>query len=399
MGGVPCPDQPNPEEAAQAIVKLAFVFGTRPEAIKMAPVILEARRRAGVEPLIISTGQHREMLRPVLDLFDIRPDIDLDLMRPNQTLPELASRALASVAEAIREHRPHALLVQGDTSTAMCAALAAFYERIPVAHVEAGLRSDRLDAPYPEELNRRVISQCAAWHLAPTAGARDYLLRDRLDLLGGKIFVTGNTVIDALYEALSRLEQNPVSDPVLQEVRAWPGPVVLITGHRRENFGEPFREFCLGLRDIAEANPDALLVYPVHLNPNVQQPVRETLSDCDRIRLVPPAGYPVFVSLMQQASLIITDSGGVQEEAPALGKRVLVTRDVTERPEAVAQGTVQLVGPHRKPLADSANALLANREKLPAPELSPYGDGKAAKRCIDALAGADVEEFHTETPR
>ena len=380
-------------------MRLAIVFGTRPEAIKLAPVILEAQRREAVTPLVLSTGQHREMLRPILSLFDIQPAEDLDLMVPNQTLAAFTARAIASLDEAFARLQPDAVMVQGDTTSAMCAALAAFYRRIPVAHVEAGLRTDNIHSPFPEEVNRRIVGQVARWHLAPTEGARRALLADGLDRLGGRIAVTGNTVIDALFIALERLRSSPPDNDDVRAVREWkatPGRrMVLVTGHRRENFGEPFREFCLGLRDIAEAHPEALLLYPVHLNPNVQVPVRELLANVPNIRLAPVADYPVFVTLMQMADLVITDSGGVQEEAPALGKPVLVTRDVTERPEAVEAGLVKLVGPRRQPLAEAARRLLSDpaAHGAMARAQSPYGDGHAARRTLDAVLGLPVVEF------
>ncbi|CAN5177359.1 UDP-N-acetylglucosamine 2-epimerase (non-hydrolyzing) [soil metagenome] len=372
-------------------MKLLFAFGTRPEGIKLAPVILEARRREGIESLVVSTGQHREMLEAVLTLFAIKPDVDLALMQPGQTLPALTARAMAAFAPLLQREKPDAVVVQGDTTTAMVCALAAFYERIPVAHVEAGLRTDRRDAPFPEEVNRRLIGQLANWHFAPTEGSRQNLLRDGVQHLGGKIIVTGNTVIDALLLAVDAVKKNPPAHDDLRAALDWksrPGAcVILVTGHRRENFGEPFREFCLGLRDIATAHPEALIVYPVHLNPQVQAPVRELLAGVANIRLAPVVDYPVFVALMQAADLIITDSGGVQEEAPALGKPVLVTRDVTERPEAVQAGGVKLVGPHRQALFDAADLLLRDPKAYAemAKARSPYGDGHAAARCIDAL--------------
>lgn len=385
-------------------MRLAIVFGTRPEAIKLAPVILEAQRRDGVTPLVLSTGQHREMLRPIMGLFGIRPDEDLDLMAPNQTLAAFTARAVASLDEAFARLQPDAVMVQGDTTSAMCAALAAFYRHIPVAHVEAGLRTDNIFSPFPEEVNRRIVGQVARWHLAPTEGARRALLADGLDRLGGRIAVTGNTVIDALFLALERLRSAPPTSDDVRAAEAWkaaaPGRrVVLVTGHRRENFGEPFREFCLGLRDIAEAHPEALLLYPVHLNPNVQAPVRELLADCPNIRLAPVADYPVFVTLMQLADLVITDSGGVQEEAPALGKPVLVTRDVTERPEAVEAGLVKLIGPRRQPLAEAAHLLLSSpaAHAAMARASSPYGDGKASGRTLDAIMGIPFAEFRYQT--
>ncbi|MCC5876918.1 MAG: UDP-N-acetylglucosamine 2-epimerase (non-hydrolyzing) [Candidatus Sumerlaeia bacterium] len=374
-------------------MKLLLVLGTRPEAIKQAPLILAARRHApDVTPVVLSTGQHRDMVRPILAFFGIKPDIDLDLMQPGQTLSALAARALVAIDGVLEREEPAAVVVQGDTTTAMCAALAAFHRRVPVAHLEAGLRSDRLDAPYPEEANRRIISQMARLHLAPTESARAYLERDRVPLLGGRIDVTGNTVIDALYMAEEGIRKSPPQDPALDLMGDWKKggdgrKVVLVTGHRRENFGKPFEEFCLGLRDIAEAHPNALLVYPVHLNPNVQKPVREILGDTKNIRLVPVAGYLEFVAMMIASDFIITDSGGVQEEAPALGKPVLVTRDVTERPEAVEAGSVKLVGPHRRALFEAANALLTDRAVYDAmaQRRSPYGDGRAGERCIQAI--------------
>jgi UDP-N-acetylglucosamine 2-epimerase (non-hydrolysing) len=376
-------------------VKIAIVFGTRPEAIKLAPVILEARRRPQVLPLIISTGQHREMLAAVLNLFSITPDLDLQLMRPNQSLAEISARALTSMTEVLTAHRPDLLVVQGDTTTAMASALAAFYLHIPVAHVEAGLRTDCPTAPFPEEINRRVISQVAHWHFAPTEQARAYLERDGMMTLGGRILVTGNTVIDALYLAVAAVKASPPVQPDLQAAIEWKRDpahrLILITGHRRESFGRPFEEFCLGLRDIAEAHPWAMLVYPVHLNPNVQEPVRRILGKTPNIRLAPVLDYPAFVALMQTSDFIITDSGGVQEEAPALGKPVLVTRDVTERPEAVHAGGVRLVGPHRQPLFASAHELLTSKQlyEAMAQRQSPYGDGHAAPRILDALLHRD----------
>lgn len=365
----------------------------------MAPVILAAHANPRIQPLVVSTGQHREMLKPILQLFQIKPDVDLELMQPNQTLASLTARAMQELDRLLAREKPDAVAVQGDTTTAMVAAMAAFYARIPVAHVEAGLRSDRLDAPYPEEMNRRVIGQIARWHFPPTPAAAENLYRDGIDRLGGQIIVTGNTVIDALQQTRKVLDARPMDDPILGQARAWkshPGRrMILVTGHRRENFGEPFREFCLGLRDIAEAQPNCLLVYPVHLNPNVQAPVRELLAGTPNVVLTEPAGYPVFVSLMLESDLIITDSGGVQEEGPALGKPVLVTRDVTERPEAVEAGGVLLVGPHRARLFAEANRLLGDDilyRSMAVPR-SPYGDGHASERCMAALLGESVQPF------
>lgn len=373
-------------------MRILFIFGTRPEAIKMAPVILEARRRAGVTPLILSTGQHREMLRPLLALFEITPDVDLDVMRPGQTLSGIAARVLENLDAELQTLTPDWVVVQGDTTTAMTAALAAFHRRIPVAHVEAGLRTDDLTAPFPEEANRRIISQIASCHFPPTESARANLLRDGAAHTGARIILTGNTVIDALFFAREAVGKNPPEHADLAAIKAWKRTAperqaILVTGHRRENFGAPFREFCHALRDIAEAHPQALLVYPVHLNPNVQAPVHEILGSVPNVRLAPAADYLPFVAMMDAVDFLITDSGGVQEEAPALGKPVLVTRDVTERPEAVDAGGVMLTGPNREKLRTAAGELLQRGPlwNRMAQVRLPYGDGHAAARILDAL--------------
>ena len=383
---------------------IAFIIGTRPEAIKQAPVILEARRREAkgsrVESLVISTGQHREMLVPILDLFGITPDVDLGLMQPNQTLADLTARALTNLEELLQDTRPDVVVVQGDTSTAMAGALAAYYLKIPVAHVEAGLRTGDPYAPFPEEINRRIIGQIARFHFAPTPGAAEALAAEQLPAPNharAHVLVTGNTVIDALLEAEARLEENPLDHPDLREVQEWKRAgterkFVLVTGHRRENFGDPFGQFCMGLRDIADRRPDALVLYPMHLNPNVRQPVTELLSGRQNIHLTEPADYPLFVSLMREADLVITDSGGVQEEAPALGVPVLVTRERTERPEAVEAGAVELVGPNRARILDAALRFL-DAETMERKRIFPYGDGRAAERCLDALMGIEGTPF------
>jgi UDP-N-acetylglucosamine 2-epimerase (hydrolysing) len=384
------------------VKRVLFLLGTRPEAIKMAPVILRARQEEGhIAPIVVSTGQHRQMLDPVLAFFGIRPDRDLGLMRPSQTLEDLTARAIVAVADAIRTATPDAVVVQGDTTTAMAGALAAFYANVPVAHVEAGLRTNNLRSPFPEEMNRRVIGQVASIHFAPTRAAAENLRAERLEATGARVLCVGNTVIDALLHARDRVDAHPPTLDIIREVRAHRlggtgrGRVVLVTGHRRENFGPAFEEFCLGLRDIAEAFPDVLMVYPVHLNPNVQEPVQRLLGGVRNIRLCAPAEYPAFVALMTMADLAITDSGGVQEEAPALGVPVLVTRTTTERPEAVAAGGVMLVGPDRRRIAHEATRLLRDREALAAmarPRF-PYGDGHAARRIVDALLDRPVREF------
>ncbi len=378
-------------------MKLIVLYGTRPEAIKTAPVILEARRRAkdGVETVVVSTGQHREMLRPIVRLFGTQPDADLDIMQADQSLAGLTARAVERLDAVFAEHGPDAVLVQGDTTTAMCGALAAFYRGIPVGHIEAGLRTGDIASPFPEEANRRIVGQIARWHFAPTLAARDNLRRENLphaSMPGGALVVTGNTVIDALKIATAKVRESPSGDEHVAFARQWKsragGQVVLVTGHRRENFGEPFREFCGGLADIAKRFPKALVVYPVHLNPNVQRPVRELLDGIENVRLAPPADYPEFVELMTLADVIVTDSGGVQEEAPSLGVPVLVTRTTTERPEAVHAGAALLVGPDRGRILREVSRLLSDAGARDAMRVAtnPYGDGNAAKRILDALA-------------
>lgn len=377
-------------------LRLLFLLGTRPEAIKQAPLIVAAKDRAhthgDVAVRVVSTGQHREMLAPILESFRITPDRDLSLMQPNQTLESLTARALTALSEVLREEKPQRVIVQGDTTTAMAGALAAFYANVPVVHLEAGLRTNDLRSPYPEELNRRIIGQIAMLHLAPTEDAAAALRSEGIERTGARIVVTGNTVIDALLATRDAARARPPQDPALAMMLAaqeQQRPVVLITGHRRENFGAAFESFCLGLRDIAEAEPRALLVYPVHLNPNVQEPVRRLLGGTANLHLVPAADYPVFVAMLDAATLVITDSGGVQEEAPALGKPVLVTRTTTERPEAVDAGGVLLIGPDRARIREEALRLLRDPQayaQMAVPRF-PYGDGKAAARALDAVRG------------
>lgn len=350
------------------------VFGTRPEAIKMAPVVKALAGEPGIRPLVCVTAQHREMLDQVLSLFDVRPDEDLDLMREGQTLTEVTTGTLTRLEPYLAEARPDLLLVQGDTTTTMAASLAAYYKRIPVAHVEAGLRTGDNFYPYPEEANRRITTVIAAHHFAPTEGARNNLLREGIP--DEQITVTGNTVIDALLEVV-RLKPARVPPLPLRGRR-----IVLVTAHRRENFGEPLREIMGALRDLAERYPDVDVVYPVHPNPNVDGPVRATLRGVAGIHLIHPLEYKAFADLMAASDLILTDSGGIQEEAPSLGKPVLVLRDETERPEAVEAGVVRLVGPHRKAIVDAAAELLDDprRYAAMATAVNPYGDGKAAGR-------------------
>lgn len=373
------------------MLKLLVLFGTRPEAIKMAPVVGALRRRPQhFQVSVCVTAQHREMLDQVLRLFDLQPEHDLDLMQPGQTLPALTGRLLEGIAGVLARVQPAGVLVQGDTTTAMAGALAAFYRRIPVGHVEAGLRTRDKYAPFPEEINRRLAGVIADYHYAPTHQARANLLHEGVP--DAQIVVTGNPVIDALRSVVARLAANPVLHaeaaaqfPFLDPQRR----LVLVTGHRRENFGAGFENLCLALRDLVDGHPDVELVYPVHLNPNVQEPVHRILGRRERVHLIEPAAYLPFVYLLQRCHLVITDSGGIQEEAPSLGKPVLVMRDTTERPEAVEAGTVKLVGTDRQRIAASARELLTDDRLYAAMSRAhnPYGDGHAAERIADHLAG------------
>ncbi|MGH7787204.1 MAG: non-hydrolyzing UDP-N-acetylglucosamine 2-epimerase, partial [Candidatus Binatia bacterium] len=317
------------------------VLGTRPEAVKLAPVIGALAASATLTPRVCATGQHREVLDQTLAAFDIRPDCDLAVMTPAQDLFDLTARILLGLRPLLDAERPAAVLVQGDTTTALAAALAAYYRRIPVGHVEAGLRTGRPYEPYPEEMNRVLTSRLAAWHFAPTAAAAENLRRE--GVAAASIVVTGNPIVDALRSVVARLDRAPIA-PALPAERLAGRRLVLATTHRRESFGAPLREICLALRDIADRHDDVLVAIPVHLNPAVQAPVRELLGDHPRIVLTPPLDYLPFVDLMRRAHLILTDSGGLQEEAPSLGVPVLVLRDATERPEVIAAGAARLVG-------------------------------------------------------
>jgi UDP-N-acetylglucosamine 2-epimerase (non-hydrolysing) len=362
--------------------RIALVFGTRPEAIKLAPVHRALRAADDLEPCVCVTGQHREMLDQVLAVFGIRPDADLDLMRPDQGLAGLTARAVAGVDGWLATAAPDLVLVQGDTTTVFCAALAAFYRGIPVGHLEAGLRTGDLRSPFPEEANRVLTTRLADLHFAPTPGARDNLLAEGVP--AARIHVTGNTVIDALLEVRERVRRDPPEVPGFDATD--PRHLVLITGHRRENFGPGFRAVCGGIARLADRFADHVFVYPVHLNPHVQAPVREILGGRANVHLIDPLPYLPFVRLMDRSRLILTDSGGVQEEAPSLGVPVLVTRDTTERPEAVSAGTVRLVGTDEERLVREATRLLTDetaRAEM-ARAHNPYGDGLAAGRIVAA---------------
>lgn len=371
--------------------KLLFVFGTRPETIKLFPLIQAARAQPDrFVARVCVTGQHRQMLDTFLQLFGIAPDHDLDVMLPGQSLSTVAARVLERLDPVLVQEAPDVVLVQGDTTTAMAGALAAFHRRIAVAHVEAGLRTWDLDAPFPEEMNRQVIGRMAHWHFAPTAWARDNLLKEGVP--PGRVWVTGNTGIDAVLHVRQHLL------PTVDVTRRFPylsgdnKRLVLVTGHRRESFGEGFEHLCLALRDLIERHADIRIVYPVHLNPNVQAPVQRLLGPAQatgRLHLEPPVDYLDFAALMDRAYLIVTDSGGVQEEAPSYGKPALCTRSVTERPEGVEAGAVKLVGTDRATIVREADRLLTDPAayRAMAEVRNPYGDGRASERILDALAG------------
>ncbi len=371
--------------------KILTVVGTRPEAIKMAPLIRLLNQTPGFTARVCVTAQHRQMLDQVLQLFRITPDYDLDLMRPGQTLTGLTTAILHGMEGVLADFEPDAVLVHGDTTTTLGASLAAFYRKIPVGHVEAGLRTGDLYSPWPEEMNRRVTDALTAWYFAPTQESRANLLREGVD--DAKIVVTGNTVIDALLEVVRGLERDPAQQARLSANYPFLDPtkqLILVTGHRRENFGEKFEHFCRALRQIAESRPDVQVVYPVHLNPQVQRPVRAILQGVGNVFLIEPQDYLPFVYLMTRAHLIVTDSGGIQEEAPALGKPVLVTRDTTERPEAVAAGTARLVGTDTNTIVAAVQRLLDDPAEYlrMAQAHNPYGDGTASERTVARLVEA-----------
>lgn len=353
------------------------LVGTRPEVIKLAPVHMAlSRRRHEFDPVLCVTGQHRQMLDQAMADFGLAADHDLNLMVEGQGLADLSARVLESVTTLLRAVAPDVLLVQGDTTSAAMGALAAFYERIPVGHVEAGLRTGDRYNPFPEEINRRLITDVATWHYAPTQTAVDALAREGVG--AGAVILTGNTVVDALLYISGQVGAAPTSE----------GRMILVTAHRRESFGPDFESICLALRDLVRRNPDVRIVYPVHLNPNVREPVERILAGEQRVDLIEPVGYRELVLLMKQSYMILTDSGGIQEEAPVLGKPVLVLRQVTERPEAVAAGAAKLVGTDRERILREAELLLKDRTEYGrmARSISPYGDGHAAQRIADHLA-------------
>lgn len=374
-------------------MKVLTVFGTRPEAIKMAPLVHQLKMSAAIDSRVCVTAQHRGMLDQVLSLFEICPDYDLDVMRPNQTLERITTEIINRLTEVLVEYRPDYVLVHGDTTTTFCASLAAYYQRIAVGHVEAGLRTGNIYSPWPEEGNRRLTAALASLHFAPTRQARDNLTRE--NIASENIVVTGNTVIDALLMAQAKLESNPALRARFTEEFSFLRPasrMVLITGHRRENFGEGFLRICEAIATLARANPHVDFVYPVHLNPNVQEPVRAALSGLPNVHLIQPQDYLPFVFLMARSSIILTDSGGIQEEAPSLGKPVLVMRETTERPEALAAGTVCLVGTDPAQIVHHVSTLLSDEKayQLMSYAHNPYGDGQASARIVQTLLSRSV---------
>ncbi|GLR07410.1 UDP-N-acetylglucosamine 2-epimerase (non-hydrolyzing) [Mixta theicola] len=369
-------------------MKVLTVFGTRPEAIKMAPLVHALANDAAFDARLCVTAQHREMLDQVLRLFALKPDYDLDIMRPEQGLTEITSRILEGLKGVFSSFRPDVVLVHGDTTTTLAASLAAFYHRIPVGHVEAGLRTGDLYSPWPEEANRKLTGHLATWHFTPTEYSRQNLLRENLP--DKQIFVTGNTVIDALFWVRDRVLSDRQHDknlaaryPFLDAAKK----LILVTGHRRESFGDGFERICSALATLARQHPEIQIVYPVHLNPNVSEPVKRILSGIDNIILIEPQEYLPFVWLMNRAWLILTDSGGIQEEAPSLGKPVLVMRETTERPEAIDAGTVRLVGTSEEKIVAEVTHLLTHEEAWQAMSHAhnPYGDGHACARILQAL--------------
>jgi UDP-N-acetylglucosamine 2-epimerase (non-hydrolysing) len=369
-------------------LRVMVVFGTRPEAVKMAPVIKALKKYApDIETVVAVTAQHREMLDQVLDVFDITPDVDLDLMQPDQNLAQLAARIFVHLDPILKEHKPDWLLVQGDTTTVMAASLLGYYNRIKIGHVEAGLRSFDKWQPFPEEINRRIAGAVADLHFAPTQNNKENLINE--GIAEESIIVTGNTAIDAL-QIITQQPAPPETADLLEKAGVINGNrrLVLVTAHRRENFGQPIKDICQALRSLAQNNSkDITIIYPVHLNPNIQEPVYQILSDIENITLLPPIDYRPLVHLMKQASLILTDSGGIQEEAPSLGVPTLVLREKTERQEGITAGTLKLVGTNPDVILREAQHLLDNPEAhaAMARAVNPYGDGHASDRIVSAL--------------
>lgn len=371
-------------------MKTLCVFGTRPEAIKMAPLVLALASDARFDAKVCVTGQHREMLDQVLDLFAIQPDFDLNIMKPGQDLTDVSTTIMQGLKDVFAHFKPDIVLVHGDTATTFAASLAAYYHQIPVAHVEAGLRTGNLYSPWPEEGNRKLTGALATLHFAPTETSQANLLRE--GVCPESITVTGNTVIDALLGVIARLDQDPALNAKASAPSAFLDPtrkLILVTGHRRESFGDGFERICHALMEVAQLHPEVDIVYPVHLNPNVREPVNRLLSGIANIYLIDPLDYLPFVYMMGRAHIILTDSGGIQEEAPSLGKPVLVMRDTTERPEAVAAGTVKLVGTETANIVRELNRLLTDTDAYRKMSYAhnPYGNGNACELIIEKVAG------------
>lgn len=364
-------------------LKIMSVFGTRPEAVKMAPVVKKLEEAEGIESIVCVTAQHREMLDQVLNLFDISPNYDLNIMKAGQTLSEITCRALMGLEEAITAAKPHMILVHGDTTTTFAGALAGFYGQVKIGHVEAGLRSGNMYSPYPEEVNRSLTGRLANLHFAPTEGNEDNLLREGIEK--DKIIVTGNTVIDALMQVIN--EDYKFENDVLNNIDYKNKKVILLTCHRRENLGKPMENIFSAVKEVVMKNEDVHVIFPMHLNPKVREIALGILDNIPRIHLIEPLEYEPFANLMSKAHIILTDSGGVQEEAPALGKPVLVLRTETERPEAVLAGTVKMAGIEKESIFKLADELINNKEEYDkmANAVNPYGDGKASQRIVDAI--------------
>lgn len=369
------------------MIKNLIIFGTRPEAIKMVPLVKEfLKHNDTFETRVCVTAQHREMLDQVLDFFDLVPDYDMNLMKPNQNLYTLTADIILGLKAILEEFKPDYVYVHGDTTTSMAASIATFYSGAKVCHIEAGLRTNNKYSPFPEEINRQITGRIANLHFAPTITSKNNLLQENVP--ESTIIVTGNTVIDALLESANRVQkiENDEIESLKQEID-FTKKIILVTGHRRENHGEGFNSICVALKDIAKQNTDVQIIYPVHLNPNVKGPVYDILGNVDNIKLINPLAYPAFVWLMDRSYLIITDSGGVQEEAPSLGKPVLVMRDTTERPEAVEAGTVLLVGTNKDAIINECNSLLIDKMRYQNMSSlhNPYGDGKACERIVSHI--------------
>lgn len=377
---------------------MMLVFGTRPEAIKMSPLVKEFQKYPEkFETIVCVTGQHREMLDQVLRIFDIQPDYDLNIMKQGQDLYDVTARVLTGMRDVLKETRPDIVLVHGDTTTSTAAALAAFYQQIPVGHIEAGLRTHNIYSPWPEEVNRQITGRIATYHFAPISLSKDNLLQEGIS--GEQIIVTGNTVIDALYMVVEKIKNDGILSCELEKVLKASGydisrlsdgrKLVLITGHRRENFGDGFISMCKAIKSLSEKYPEVDFVYPMHLNPNVRKPIHEVFGESQRANLffIEPLEYLSFVYLMEKSAIVLTDSGGIQEEAPGLGKPVLVMRDTTERPEALEAGTVKLVGTDYDKIVNEVSGLLDSQEyyEKMSKAINPYGDGKACSRIVKAL--------------